>query len=181
MRAEEKKGLGTKERSNEGRCRKGEGGEPKWNRMELKTLDSWVVIKQPLKTPTICGFEDGSQRQNQERESTTSSPSSPSALEKKQCEDTTTTSEVDFKNREGRVSNPRNSEDEKLTGICLSLYEEDCSEQKRGGVANDIAPFSSLSEKGQIKTFTLGRYGQLDIESDVWKTLLSISLTWIVG
>ncbi len=159
MRVEKKKGLGTKERSNEGRYRTGEGGEPKWNRTKFKTLDSWVVIKQPLKTPTICGFEDGSQRQNQEGESTTSSPSSPSAIEKKQCEDTTTTSEVDFKNCEGRVS--RNSEDEKITGICLSLYEEDCSEQKGGGAACDIAPFSSLSEKGQTKTITLGRYGQL--------------------
>ncbi len=156
----EKKGLGTKERSNEGRYCKGEGGGPKWNGMRLKTLDSWVVIKQPLKTPTVCGLEDGRQWENQERESTTSSPSSPSALNKKQYEDTAT-SEVDFKN-------PRNLEDKNITGICLSLYEEGCSEQERGGEACDTAPFSSLSEKGQTKAVTLGRYGTF-----VWKTPFS--------
>ncbi len=169
MVAEKKKGLGTKEWCNEGRGHKGEG-KPKWNRMKHKTLDSWVVITPSLKKTTVWACKDANQRQSQERVSTTSGSSSPSVFEKKQCNDATATSGADFKNCEGRVSNSRNLEDPKIPGICLPLNEEGCFEQKGWGAACDIAPLNSLSEERKKNTVSLGRYGQLHIESNVWKT-----------
>ncbi len=80
-----KKWLETMEWSNEGRDHNKGKVESKWNRMKLKTLDSWIIVKPSLKTPTAWASKDGSQLQNQESESTTSSPSSLSALEKTKC------------------------------------------------------------------------------------------------